>query len=279
MIQPVGKSNTVPSWETDYEKLAQEINAFKEARETKAEKKPRIAKQTSGTLYSNGNNPYGMNKQSIVNFLMNENNVPSPDTVQHPSVDTESYKAKKAEYDFSSNPKMKNSHVMSSVGGENNPAASNKFMKSQTSNSIWDSDKIQRLSESMLPDGGEKIQEEKSSRAQTLKELEQQRMDALADALTSVDQRKSSFIGKLADGYEDSLHNGQIKRNLSIFDFIGENNRDFNNIPEKTAGEKMVEANQSRRDQKDDTWRGGGKSVKVSELENIFLQKLLNQGK
>ena len=265
MIQPVGKSKTIPSFDVDYDALAQEVKTAEDKRQTREQKPTRVAKQTSGSLY-----PSGIDKEAVINFL--ENDVPQPEKKAEQPIEMKG--TTKATYDFTSNPHMGGSSVMSRAGGADTQKGPSRYMQSDTSNSIWDSEKLQRLAKEILTDGGEQIRTSKESRQSVSKELEEARRNELVEALQDTDQRKASQVSPITE--QEDIGAGPPKKDLSIFDFIGQTEpQEYTRVPEKTAGEELSEKRTQERQEVDDTWRGGGKASSSSEIMDSFFDKLM----
>ncbi len=145
-----------------------------------------------------------------------------------------------------------------------------KYTKSESSNTLWDSNKIARISQEI--DSKTKTTQDKQVIADNKRHAEKQRMDTLVEALRSTDQRKASDIAPSGAGSHSGSNYKNRSNNMSIFDTI-----DFERLPEKTAGEKVSEDNASRKGQKDDSWRGGGKAVTAQDFTTRFFNSLLQK--
>lgn len=147
-----------------------------------------------------------------------------------------------------------------------------KYMGSETSNSIWDPEVVERASKTK--DNGERIREEKAAIAKQQAERKQAEMqintDALKDLMNDVKAKRA------ASGSEQQVPGSWSKRipqsGMSIFD-----NGDFSKIPEKTTGEKLAEqkaAEAASRDQ-DRSWADNRKALKSSDILNRMIDSML----
>ncbi len=143
-----------------------------------------------------------------------------------------------------------------------------KYTKSESSNTLWDSDKTARALQEI--DSKTKTIQDKAAIADNKRHDEKKRMDMLVEALRSTDQTKASAVSP-AGTYSGTNYKTPVNH-MSIFD-----TKDFERLQDKTAGEKVTEDNNSRKNQKDDSWRGGGKSVKVSEIVSEYFNQLLQK--
>lgn len=143
-----------------------------------------------------------------------------------------------------------------------------KYMKSESSNTLWDSNKSARISQEI--DSKTKTTQDKQVIADNKRHAEEQRMDNLIDVLRSTDQRKASDIAPSGSSSFSGTNYKNKSNSMSMFD-----TQDFERLPEKTAGEKVSEDNASRKGQKDDSWRGGGKSVTAKDFTTRFFDSLL----
>lgn len=159
-------------------------------------------------------------------------------------------------------------HTISSArtGAIGNQGGPSKYTKSETSNTMWDSERTSRMAE----DNKEKTIREKDEIATNRRHAEKQRMDDLVEVLKSTDQTKASAIAP-AGTYQGSSYKPPVN-NMSIFD-----SKDFERLPEKTAGEQVTEDNVDRKNQKDDSWRGGGKSINTKEVVSEYFNELLKK--
>jgi len=278
-LQPTGKSKTIPSLEIDYEALGKEINAADKARNTREQKPTRVAKQTSGTLYANGSNPYSINKQQMINFL-NGQETPAPESTPVENVDHRqaatpaSYESRKLD----NNPHLTGKSIMRSGGGIDNDGATpyRRNSNSEMINSIWDSEKIHRMSNELASTPGEQISQNKEDRQSVLKQLESERRDQLADALEAgVEQRKDSHVTHTGGSGEHASQYKMPKRNMSIFDT---DSFEAFASQHQTDGEKMSEAKRQARADMDKTVPNTGRIVSSKGVLNRLWDALSQEG-
>lgn len=179
----------------------------------------------------------------------------------------EQQKAKKLEN--KDNGLMTNHTITSATTGvirdEGGPS---KYIKSESSNSIFDSGKTARESEKL--DSKTKSRQDKEYIVANKRDAEQKRMDSLVEALKRTDQTKASAVSP-AVPYSGTNYMKPIG-SMSIFD-----TKDFQRLADKTGGEQVTEDKKERNNQVDDSWRGGGKSVTSSDLKDRFFNSLLQK--
>ena len=141
-----------------------------------------------------------------------------------------------------------------------------KYMGANTNNSIWDSEVLTRLGEKKT---GDEIIKASREQKEEIKAKKRSR-DKLenVEAAINVDTRKDSTILRHSGDYNDDTNVHIPSNALSIFD----NDRDFNRIPEKTAGEKMAEEN--RRPKEKDKTSVHRKPYTTSGIFDEMLKKL-----
>ena len=163
-----------------------------------------------------------------------------------------------------------NSHsiISANAGSITDMGGPSKYMKGETSNSIWDTNRL--AEEAKKIDNKTATQMEKQKIENVRQEMRQERTDHIVDTLKDIDQRKASGVNSMAEhvgsGYK--VPNNQI----SIFD-----KSEFERVPEKTAGEIISENVKKRREAKDDSWKGNGKSITSADVtqrmfDNFFTQ-------
>jgi len=97
----------------------------------------------------------------------------------------------------------------------------------------------------------------------------QDRLDALAEGLRHIDNRKDSTISKMSN-YEGSSNDEFSQTPKASFSIFDQNFHMEDKLPDKTEGEKIAENKESMK-VKDDWKKTGGKVVKSSD----FLDKWL----
>ena len=256
MLQRIGKENKINFLSIDYDKLAKDVHDMKESREKKPENKPLISKQTSGNMYAH-------KVHTVMNFL-NEDNTSTLDKKAEEIV--ESNLPKKLDNDFSRNPHLTNKSVFSTRGGViTDIGGPSRQIKTDISNSIWDSNKLQ----SMIEKKSDQEFKPKETIEEQRKAIEKQRMDDLVENLKMTDQRKASGITQIG------LHSGSNYRTpnnaMSIFD-----TEDFVRLAEKTEGEKLSE-NIKAEKETDKSWRSGKQIRSTKDVVNDLFDKLSNE--
>ena len=162
---------------------------------------------------------------------------------------------------------MTNHHIRSSQSGViSDNGGPNKFIKSETSNTIFDTDKSLKLSKEI--DSKTRVKEEKEQIATNKRNAEQKRMDEMVDSLNKTEQSKDSTIFSM--GHLKGSKYYDTKNGISMFD-----TEEFRRLEEKTAGEKIVEENKRKESQIDESWKTNGKSISSKDFVNRFFDNLL----
>jgi len=164
---------------------------------------------------------------------------------------------------------MTSHHISSArTGSIKDEGGPSKYVKSESSNTIWDSNKTEQ--ESQKIDNKTKTLQEKSEIVSNKREAENKRMEEMTSALKSTLQDKASSVssaGTLSGtNYKDS------KNNMSIFD-----NKDFMRVVDKTDGEKVSEDISKRKSQVDDSWKDGGKVVSSKDITKSLFNGMFNK--
>lgn len=170
--------------------------------------------------------------------------------------DVESQKAMRKSYDGD----LSSNRVLNSgVGGEKSESQSMNFLGSHNTNSIWNSKKLQDLTK--VADSQERIAQEKSDIAKVRAGWKQENLDELAENIKN-HALNDKAISRLAtqDGSEGKKSLPQ--NNISIFD-----SEAFERIPEKTAGEKLKDKQETP---KDDSWKKASKAQRVTDSVDFF---------
>ena len=217
-----------------------------------------------------------MSDQHKISFLDGEKSSEAPKKKQEQSKKTiqqiaEAQKSKTLDNKYNDSGIMNSQSIFSArTGVIRDEGGPTKYTKSESSNTVWDSNKTSRISQEI--DSKTKTTQDKKVIADNKRHAEEKRMNTLVDTLKSTDLTKGSAIAPSGS----SSHSGTNYKNrsggMSIFD-----TQDFERLPEKTAGEKVSDDNASRRGQKDDSWRGGGKSTTTKEVVSDFFDSLMNK--
>jgi len=258
MIHKVSTENKINFLDIDYTKLGQDVADMKAARYDKPKAPVKLTKQTSGNIYK---------QKARISFL--ETDVPEPEKDAGFAAGS-ALSSKKLSGNF--DPKHSvHSNIGSArcgkVGDERGPS---KFVKSESSNSIWNPNRIAQL-ESTL-DNRETTAADKEAIATNKREAEQKRISDMADHLKSVDQRKADQVSSLAAYGGHKFNTPQA--GMSIFDTEG----DFGRVPEKTHGEKRVaEAKQERDERQKNAFISKGSSLTTSSVVSKMFDKLIGK--
>ena len=136
-----------------------------------------------------------------------------------------------------------------------------KYMRSETSNSIWDSGKLEGLAKKQ--DSGERIKKENKQSSLKREDIRKERRDEMVESLQNTDMRKTNNVSSIG-GFKGSKYN-LPQNNMSIFD-----DKAFERVPEKTSGEKLAEI---ERNKKDDSW----KDIKKPTTTKDFFNKMFDE--
>jgi len=156
------------------------------------------------------------------------------------------------------------SHYISSArtGDISNNGGPTKFTKSESSNTIFDTDKSVRLSKEI--DSKTRVKNEKEEIASNKRIAENKRMQELADNLSQTDQSKDISVSSM--GRFSGSNYYSPKNNISIFD-----TEEFERLADKTSGEKVSEEVNLKNSQKDESWKNDGKTFSSKDvLNNLF---------
>tara|TARA_Y100000310_G_C20696005_1_gene825782 strand:+ start:3261 stop:4034 length:774 start_codon:yes stop_codon:yes gene_type:complete len=257
MVHKISNENKIGFLDIDYTKLGQEVAEMKAARYDKPKAPIKLTKQTSGNIYK---------QKSRINFL--ETDVPEPE--KEADFAAEAPLSQKFSGDF--DPKHSgHSNVGSArcgkVGDDRGPS---KFVKSESSNSIWNPDRIAQLKGTL--DNRETTTADKEAIATNKREAEQKRISDMVERLQSTDQRKDSQVSSLPSHGGHKFNTPQA--GMSIFDTEG----DFGRVPEKTHGEKRVaEAKQERAERQQNAFVSKGGISTTSRVVNEMFDKLIGK--
>jgi len=140
-----------------------------------------------------------------------------------------------------------------------------KQLGSETNNSIWDTNVLNKLKESK--DNKEKTIESKEKINRLRNSFKQDRMDQMVESLHEVDNRKDATVKSIQER-ESCLGDCKLpKNNISIFD----KEKDFSRVPEKTDGELVTEKIHAAAGEKDDSWKDvRGQTKRNNTLDNLF---------
>lgn len=213
-----------------------------------------------------------MSEQNQISFLSQET-IPdikkAEDNKQDLSLSQIIKEQKSKKLESHDNGFMTSKHISSArtgiIGDNGGPS---KQIKMESSNSIFDTDKNSAYSKEL--DSKTKTKEAKERIAENRRIAEQHRMDELVSNIKDTMTDKGSSVTPAS--HLSGSNYVKSKNNFSIFD-----NKDFERVPEKTAGERLSEENVVRRAQKDESWRNGGKSKTMKESVDSFFGDLFNK--
>ena len=164
--------------------------------------------------------------------------------------------------------RFSNTILSAGKGNISNNGGSERQLKSQSNNSIWDSKVIDRLKGTK--DNKEKTFEEKAQTQNLKNSLKQGRLDSMVDAVRSTDTRKSSGVKDMSE-FAGPRKYQLPTNNLSIFD----NNMNFGRVPDQTVGEKSVEEKATPK-KADDSWKEIKGTTKNDNLISRLFDNLTN---
>jgi len=258
MLFPTNKERSIPSLNIDWDAMQKEVEAINNAKNIKPSRPPQLAKQTSGNLYK---------QQSVVKFL-EEGYIPDQETKTEERIAPEA--AKKIQSKFSPESYLSHSSNIRSArtGGISNDRGPSKYIKSESSNSIWDNERLARLAGA--PDPTKEGEAEKEAIQNNRRHAEKQRMDSMVEALQKTDQRKDSYVSSLSARAGNPYKTQQT--GMSIF----AKDNDFGNIPEKTEGEATIErSNTERAESKEDPIIVSSKAVSSKDIVSRMFDSLV----
>jgi len=140
----------------------------------------------------------------------------------------------------------------------------------QTQNSILNPNRLEELSQQ--PRSDEQSKAIKAEQKAMHNRQGSQLVDEMIKSLKGVDTRKASSVSALSSSVEPDRRKSPT-RAVSMFG----DNKDFETVPDKTAGEKIVDSNKQRRGQKDDSWKKLSRPVTANSLTERFLEQLVKK--
>jgi hypothetical protein len=164
---------------------------------------------------------------------------------------------------------MTSNHISSaSTGVIRNDSGPAKYIKSETTNSIWNNDKTKNAAKEI--DNKTKTIQEKETIFSNKREAEQKRMAEMVEALKTTDQSKSSSVS-MNGVFQNSKYN-EFNNSMGIFD-----NKDFQRLQDKTAGEKLSEEIEKKKNQKDESWKKEKQCVSSKEITTKMIEGLFTK--
>ena len=277
MIQRVGNGeNKINLMEVDWEKVDQEVNQINEKYNAPKEQRCRTAKQSSGNMYAHKN-------QYRINFLEG-NNIPEPEKKTKEDIDFDKQSPKRLNSEFQPDNLLQNGSSVhsasSSPSGETNFGGPKKQIKTETSNSIWDSERLEQVAQQL--DSKTRVQKEKQAQQEQREALRQKEQEELLESTKDIDTRKQATLSPLSgsEAIESGKTQSRNPENMSVFDYF-EGNQNFNRLPEKTAGEKLSEkrAQMEAERQADQSWKGDGKAKSTADVRDRLFDALMGNDK
>ena len=266
-LQPVGNKGksteaTINFFEIDYNKLGQEIAEMQNIREASREvdRSVRLNHPSSGNIYR-------QQSQNMVPFL-DSDSLPEPNREEESTVRASASPKLSAPSSLSTG-----RSVMSARSGViSDERGPRRQLQSETSNSIWDSERIKRLAKGFIAE--EEISD-KQQRQEDRRTMRQQRIDDLVEALRGVDTRRDSYVSQLGELGGEGAGSSYMSpnQNLSIFDTF-EPASEFSRVAE-TDGEKLSREVAASRGQKDESWKVANPHLTSSDLVNSLFDKLI----
>jgi hypothetical protein len=172
-------------------------------------------------------------------------------------------------FDDSAQQVMTTQHIFSArTGAITNEGGPSTYVKSNSSNTIWNADKTAEASKEL--DSKTKTIRDKAEIASNKREAENKRMNDMTEAIKSTIQEKASSVSPA--GTLSGTNYKVSKNNMSIFD-----DKDFMRLSDKTGGEKISEDIQTRKNQVDDSWRNGGKVVSSKDMTKNLMESLFKK--
>lgn len=214
-----------------------------------------------------------MSDQHKIKFLDKKKiseKVSKSNTVSRRTIDQLSEEQKSKKLSNKDNGMMTTQHIFSARTGEiTNDGGPSKYIKSESANTVWNSDKISEVSTEL--DSRIKTIQEKAEVTSNKRELENKRMNELTESLKSTIQDKVSSISPA--GILCGTNYKVSENTMSIFD-----SKDFIRLQDKTDGEKVSEDIKTKKEQVDESWRNGGKIVSSKDItqkmfDGFFMKK------
>ena len=244
-----GGEGNIPSLDIDWTKVQKEIQATDDKYNSRQEPKPRLTKQTSGNMYATKNqHRIGFLEDTPKKAEVKKAEVIDPNMPSH--LNSRFNPEDRLQSGSAIRSAACHSEGITDIGGPS------KYIKSESSPSIWDNDKLVRLSNTQ--DSKDRVKEEKQNTINTRQSMKNERLNLLVDGLNGTDQRKTATVAPAGDQSvsEDQSRFGKPTKNLSIFDFMGDQqSKEFGNLPETTGGEKVSQQRAEQNSQHDETWR------------------------
>jgi len=144
-----------------------------------------------------------------------------------------------------------------------------KYVKSETSNTIWDQDKIEKLSKIV---DKERVNEQQAIQ-QSVQKSREKEAEKISKELGELGTLRSSSITPA--GGSKVIQESSFKKNnniMSIFD-----KGDFERVPEKTAGETLSDEKRKKEAEMDESWRNNGKYLSTKSMVSKMFDNLMSK--
>ena len=151
-----------------------------------------------------------------------------------------------------------------------------KQMKFQSSNTIFNPDAISEKSKEK--DNGERIREEKAAIRKQHEEMKLSQRnhtidgESLSEALKKTELRKDSNVQNLSAQEAHKYSKKMPMKGMSIFD-----TKEFERVPDKTAGEIRREEIKTNAGKKDRSWAAGSEPVTSKSIFNKMIDSLTDK--
>ena len=161
-----------------------------------------------------------------------------------------------------------NSVISATTGNITDVGGPSKYVKSESSNSIFNPNKLEEESKKIDNKTATKI--EKMQIENVREQMREERTESIIESLKETDTRKASGVNSMVE-YSGSVYKAPVN-NMSIFD-----KADFDRVPEKTAGEILSENTQKRREQIDESWKNNGKALSSKDVTKRLFDGFFTQ--
>jgi len=182
------------------------------------------------------------------------------ETVQDQTPSKESFVDRKARRLMNKDDGMKtDKHICSArTGVILDDKGPNKYVKSDSSNTVWDPNKSGRESLKI-------VEENKAKEKQVEAEIVEK--EKIKKEVEKEEKQDNTAFSRLSDFKGSSYH--VPSAGMSIFD-----NTDFQRLTDKTAGENLSDEVAQKRSAKDESWKGNGKAVSSKDITASLFDRL-----
>jgi len=217
-----------------------------------------------------------MSDQNKISFLKKEDNSKMK-KMQNIAEETEKQRIDRISEEQKSkklNPKddgfKSNKSIMSAMAGNIlEKGGPSKYIKSETSNTIWDNDKIEKLSKIV----DNKRVNEKEAIQQSVQNSRKKEAENVSKELGDIGLLRASSITPA--GVSKVIQEGSFKKNNNIMSIFDKGY--FERLPEKTAGESLSEEKRKKEAEADESWKNNGKYVSTKNMVSRMFDNLTGQ--